>query len=70
MLRVNPFIYGGFSFLVMFLGVLTAVNFFVSPYMSIWGLMGENTMMYAIIFLVVLILGNLGRVAIMSRLIE
>lgn len=69
-LRVNPMIYGGFSFLVFLLGVLTVANFNVSPYMSIWQLIGENAIIYAIIFVVVLIIGNLARVSIMYKLIK
>lgn len=33
--NVNPFIYGSFSFLVISLGLLTIVNFFVSDYASL-----------------------------------
>lgn len=65
--RVNPMAYGGFSFLVIILGVLTAANFFVSPYMSIWKYLGVSYKMPALVFLVILIVGNLARVSVMSR---
>jgi len=68
--RVNPMVYGGFSFLVIVLGVLTAANFFISQYMSIWDVLGHNYKMAALVFVVVLILGNIVRVSVMSKLMK
>ena len=68
--RVNPMVYGGFSLLVIILGVLTTANFFISQYMSIWDVLGHNYTMAALVFVVVLILGNIVRVSVMSKLMK
>lgn len=67
---VNPMIYGGFSYLVIILGMLTTVNFFISQYMSIWKSIGHNYKMSVIIFFVVLTVGNIARVAVMSKFMK
>lgn len=68
--RVNPLAYGGFSFLVMALGLLATANFFLSRYKSGWKLFGETYMITALVFLAILIVGNLSRVVIMSKLMK
>jgi tetratricopeptide (TPR) repeat protein len=49
--QVNPMVYGGFSLLIIILGVLTAVNFFFSKYKSLWKSLGYNYKILALIFL-------------------
>lgn len=68
--KVNPSVYGGFSFLVIVLGVLTIANFFVSRYESILKLLEYNYWTSALAFLGALIVGNIARVAIMSKLMK
>lgn len=68
--KVNPIAYGGFSFLVVILGVLTVINFPVSRYMSIWKILDYNYKMFAFIFFVVLAVGNVARLSIMSKLMK
>lgn len=68
--RVNPLVYGGFSFLVMIIAALTVVNFFVSPYKSMWEIIGEDVWTPVLVFAGILIVGNLARVAIMSRMVK
>lgn len=68
--KVNPFVYGGFSFLVIIVAILTVINFFVSPYKSMWEFMGENVWPPIIIFLGILVVGNIARVAVMSKFMK
>jgi len=68
--QVNPFIYGGFSFIVIILGVLTIVNFFISEYKSILELSDGNYWTPVLSFLAILIVGNVARVVIMSKLVR
>ena len=68
--KVNPLGYGGFSFLVIIVAILTVLNFFVSPYKSMWELMGENVLTPILIFLGVLVVGNVARVAVMSKFVK
>jgi hypothetical protein len=59
--KVNPLVYGGF---------LTAINFFVSPYKSMWELMGDNVWRPILIFLGILVIGNIARVTVMSKFMK
>lgn len=68
--KVNPLVYGGFSFLVIIVEILTVINFFVSPYKFTWELMGDNLLIPILIFLGILVIGNIGRVAVMSKLMK
>jgi len=68
--KVNPFIYGGFSFIVVILGVLTIVNFFFSDYQAIWKFLDSSLWIIVISFLAILIIGNALRMIIMSRLVK
>lgn len=68
--RVNLMVYGGFSFLVIIVAILTVVNFFISPYKSMWELIGENIWTPILIFLGILVVGNVGRVAVMSKFLK
>lgn len=68
--KVNPLIYGGFSFLVIIVAILTVINFFVSPYKVIWELMGENVWTPILIFIGILVIGNVGRAAVMSKFMK
>ena len=68
--QVNPFIYGGFSFIVIILGVLTIANFFISEYKSILELSDGNYWILVLSFLAILIVGNVARIVIMSKLVR
>jgi hypothetical protein len=68
--RVNPLVYGGFSFLVSIVAILTAVNFFVSPYQSIWDSMDGERWIPMLLFLALLAVGNLARITVMSRMVK
>jgi len=68
--KVNPLVYGGFSFLVIIVSILSIINFFVSPYKSMWELMGENVWTPILIFIIILVIGNIGRVAVMSKFMK
>jgi hypothetical protein len=59
--KVNPLIYGGFSILVIILGILVASNFFISGYKSAWNLISDNYWTVALVSLGVLVLGNIVR---------
>lgn len=63
---VNLLVYGGFTYLVGLLALLTAVNFFVSPYKSVWALIREDALTYALVLGGILIVGNLARVVVLS----
>ncbi len=66
--QVNPFIYGGFSFIVVILGALTIVNFFNSEYKSI--LEQVNLWTFGLSLIVILLVGNVARIVIMSKLVR
>lgn len=68
--KVNSLAYGGFSFLVIIVAILTAINFFVSPYKSMWELMGDNVWTPLVIFIGILVIGNIARVAVMSKFMK
>ena len=68
--EVNPFIYGGFSFLVIILGVITIVNFFISEYKSMLEFFNGSPWIPAIVLLAILIIGNASRIVIMSKLVK
>ena len=52
----------GFGYLVMILGVITAVNFFLSSYMSGWEFFRPDYKMPSAVFFLVLIVGNMVRI--------
>lgn len=68
--RVNPSVYGSFPFLIIITAALTAVNFFASQYRSMWELIGENYRTTVFAFVGVLIIGNVARLAIMSKIVK
>ncbi len=68
--KVNPLVYGGFLFLVITIAILTAINFFVSPYKSIWELMGKNGWIPILIFFGILVIGNIARIFAMSKFMK
>ena len=68
--KANPLVYGGFSFLVIIVAILTAINFFVSPYKSMWNLIGGNSQGFVLIFLAVLVPSNMARLAVMKQFIK
>ncbi len=65
--KVNPLVCGRFSFLVIIVAILTVINFFASPYKSMWELMGENVWTHILIFIGILVIGNVGRVAVLPK---
>ena len=68
--KVNTLVYGGFSYLVIILMILTGVNFFVSPYKSMWRLIEKNIWTPILIFMFILVVGNIVRVIVMSRFLK
>lgn len=68
--KVNLLAYGGFSFLVMTVAILTVVNFFVSSYKSMWELLGDNIWPPILIFIGIVALGNITRVAVVSKFMK
>lgn len=69
---VNPFIYGIWSFIIISLGGLTILNFFISDYgyllIKIEEILNNNYKMPLILLAGSMILGNLIRIYIMKRL--
>ena len=68
--KVNLSAYASFPFLVVAIAALTILNFFVSSYQSMWHSLGENVWTAILVFLGVLILGNVARVHIMSKIVK
>jgi len=66
----NPLVYGGFSILVMIVAALAVLNFFVSPYKSMWEMVGEDVWTPVLVFAGVLVVGNVARVVIMSKMLK
>jgi len=61
--RMNLLVYGGFCILPLIVAVLTAVNFFVSPYKIMWILIRKDFGTIMFVFAGVLFVGNVARVA-------
>jgi len=68
--KVNPLVYGGFSFLVIIVAILTVINFFVSTYKSMWERVGENVWTSILTFIGIIVLGNIARVVVMSKFMK
>ena len=68
--KVNLTAYCGWSFVVIILGILTIVNFFVSPYRSGWEYLGYNYKAVSIIAGLTVIVGNIVRMCVMSELVK
>jgi hypothetical protein len=68
--KVNALVYGGFSYLVVILMILTGVNVVVSPYKSMWRLIEKNIWIPILIFLCILVVGNIMRVIVMSKFLK
>lgn len=72
--NVNPFIYGTFSFLVIGLGLLTIINFFVSDYASLINTIVEffgGDYLTPIIWIVgIAIVSNIIRSFVLSKFLE
>jgi len=70
--KVNPFIYGMWSFIIIALGGLTILNFFISDYgyllIKIEEILNYNYKMPVILLAGSMILGNLIRAYIMKKL--
>ena len=67
---VNQIIYGGWSYIVMLLGALTIVNFFVSGYKAVWEYLDHNYKAFALIFFVIVVVGNMIRIFVMSKFLK
>ncbi len=67
--KVNLLVYGGFSFLVWGLVALVVINFFITPYAWGWNLIENNLWPVLVSFAGVLVVGNIARMIIMSRLL-
>ncbi|MDI6789990.1 MAG: hypothetical protein QME44_04785, partial [Thermodesulfobacteriota bacterium] len=67
---VNRTAYGSFSLVVIAVVILTALNFFISPYKSMWESIGDHRWTVVLAFLGILIIGNAGRVVIMSKVLK
>jgi hypothetical protein len=68
--KVNLSAYAGFSFVVMLVAILTAVNFFVSPYKSMWEIVSDDIETSLIIFVGILVIGNITRMLVMSKFMK
>lgn len=64
--RVNPIIYGSFSFLVILIAILCAVNIFIFPYKSMWLLIGESIWNTILVSIIIVVVGNIIRMIVMS----
>lgn len=71
---VNPFIYGAFSFLVIGLGLLTIVNFFVTDYATltkaIYGFFGGNIITPILWVVGIAVISNIIRSYGLSKFLE
>lgn len=67
---VSPLVYGSFSFLVMFIAVLVGIDIYASSYKSVWELIGNNVWEVIIVLLGIVLIGNLVRMAVMSKFIN
>ena len=65
--KVNPFVYGVFHILIFLLAALVATNFFVSSYGVFWPLIGDHLWVSIVVSLGVILIGNLARIAVMSK---
>lgn len=65
-LRVNQLVYGGFSFHVMLLAILTVINFFITPYRTMWETIENDLWPILWGFVGLLIIGNVLRVVVMA----
>ena len=68
--QVNLFIYGSLSFIVIILAVLAIINFFISEYKSALEFFNGNYWILILSSLVILIVGNVARIVIMSKLLK
>jgi len=67
---VNQIVYGGWSYILMLLGVLTIINFFVSGYKAVWEYLGHNYKAFVLIFLAIIVVGNMIRIFVMSKFLK
>ena len=68
--KVNPLLYVGFSFSVIMVTILTVINFFISPYKSMWDPIGDNIGKTCLIFVGILVVSNILRITVMSKFIK
>ena len=68
--RVNKTAYGGFSLIVIAVAVLTLFNVFISPYESVWESIDDHRWTVGLVFVGLLIIGNVARVVIMSKVLK
>lgn len=67
---VNQILYGGWSYIVMLLGALTIINFFVSGYKAVWEYLDLNYKATVLIFLIIVVVGNMIRIFVMSKFLK
>ena len=65
--RVNREVYASFPLIVMIVAALTVVNFFVSPYKSMWEVLGEGGWTAVLVFIGILVVGNVARIVVRSK---
>jgi len=68
--RVNPFIYGGFSYLILLIAILTVINFFVSPYKSMLKLIEDDIGTIVFVFVSIVVIGNIARAITLSKFLK
>lgn len=68
--RVNPLIYGGFSYLILLIAILTVINFFVSPYKSMMELIEDDIGPVIFVFVGIVAVGNIARIITMSKFLK
>lgn len=68
--RLNPLIYGGFSYLILLIAILTVVNFFVSPYKSMLEIIGDDLWPSILVFIGIVVVGNIARVITLSKFLS
>ena len=64
--RVNPLVYGGWSYLIILLAILTVANFIVSPYKVVRQYLDHRYGLFALVSLAVIIVGNGLRILVLK----
>lgn len=71
--RVNLLIYGTWSFIVLGIGILTVLNFFISDYMLLWNnmmtILNESYFSLLIIVIGIVAISNIIRTLVVQRFI-
>ncbi|MBU2545129.1 hypothetical protein KKC65_01580 [Patescibacteria group bacterium] len=71
--KVSPVIYSGWSFLIIGLGILTVLNFFISDYMSllknILKSLDNNYTLFGLLLIGSMVMGNIIRIYLLKKYI-